>query len=113
MRDIIEINKDLIPYQFDILLGSDLFTLRVDYNKAADLFTIGLYKDGEMICAGEPLIYGVPLFSDIFTVGQYPEIDIVPLDESGQESAVTWDNFGKTVFLTIDDEGMEEADSSG
>ncbi|WOC33060.1 MULTISPECIES: phage baseplate plug family protein [Caproicibacterium] len=106
MRDRIEIDKDLIPYQFDITLAGQPFTVSVDYNRGVDLFTVSLYDStGALLCAGEPLIYGSPLFRDVYRAGKFPVIDLVPLDESGHESAVTWDNFGKTVFLTIDDEG--------
>ena len=45
MRDRIPIKKDLIPYGFDIILGSDKFNLRFAYNKAADLFTCRLKRD--------------------------------------------------------------------
>ncbi|MEI3018747.1 hypothetical protein [Ruminococcus sp.] len=45
-------------------------------------------------------------FSAALTRGtQLPPVDLVPLDESGGETAVTWDNLGETVFLTLDDEG--------
>ena len=101
MRDRIEINKELIPYTFDILLGGEMFNIRVDYNSYADMFTLTIYKDGELICAGEPVIYGVPLWGDVYEAGKYPAVDIIPLDESGEANAVTWDNFNETVFLVI------------
>lgn len=106
MRDRIEIDKEMIPYQFDITLAEQPFTISADYNKAADLFTVSLYdSNGMLLSAGEPLIYGRPLFQDVYRSGKFPALDLVPLDESGHDNAVTWDNFGKTVFLTIDDEG--------
>lgn len=101
MRDRIEINKDLIPYSFDILLGAEWFNLEINYNKTADLFTVTLSKDDEVIVYDEPVIYGVPLFADLYQSGIYPALDIVPYDESKQETAVTWDNFNSTVFLTV------------
>lgn len=106
MRDRVIIDKNMIPYQFDIILAGQPFSLAVDYNKSADLFTVSLYdSEGTLLIAGEPLIYGQPLFSDVYRTGRFPTLDLVPWDESGHENAVTWDNFGKTVFLTIDDEG--------
>lgn len=107
MRDIIEIDKELIPYSFEIELGADMYTLEINYNEHADLFTATLYKDEEILSI-EPIIYGVPLFQDVYEAGVFPPLDIVPLDEAGNETAVTWDNFNKTVFLTIDDEGAAE-----
>lgn len=101
-RDYIAINKEQIPYSFEILLGAELFTLTVDYNKKYDLFTIGLERDGEVLCAAEPVVYGVPLWQDVQQVNKYPALRIIPLDESGQENTVTWNNLNKTVFLIID-----------
>lgn len=106
MRDRVIIDKNMIPYQFDIILAGQPFSLAVDYNKSADLFTVSLYdSEGTLLIAGEPLIYGQPLFSDVYRAGKFPTVDLVPLDESRKEHSVNWDNFGKTVFLTIDDEG--------
>lgn len=107
-KDRILITKDLIPYSFNILLADELFTLTVYYNEKHDLFTVALEKDGEMICAGEPIIYGTPLFRDVYLAGNYPAIDIVPLDESGENNTVTFENLNETVFLTV-----ENYDESG
>lgn len=104
MRDRIPINKELIPYSFEIVLGNENFVFEINYGVSNDLFTVSLYKDNELICT-EPIICGVPLFSDVYRTGKYPRVDIVPLDESGTETQVNCGNFGDTVFLTIDDEG--------
>lgn len=104
MRDIIEVDKKLIPYSFNIVLAGEMFNMAFDHNKTADLFTCTLSKNGEVVVHNEPLVYGVPLFKDVYTADLFPALDIVPCDEAGNESAVTFDNFGKTVFLTIDDQ---------
>lgn len=111
--DIISINKNLIPYDFEILLSGEMFKISVSYNEAADLFILGLSKlnentaEYEEICAGEPIIYGVPLWQDVFVSGKYPALTIIPLDESGSVSAITYDGLGTTTFLTIDNGGDE------
>lgn len=105
--DTIEINKEIIPYTFDILLADDLFNLRIDYNNTADLFTVTLSKDGETICT-EPIVYGVPLFQDLFQPEKYPALNIVPLDDSGQQERVTFDNLSNTVLLIIDNGGEND-----
>ena len=102
-RDRILINKELIPYKFNILLGAELFSLKINYNKNHDLFTIELEdSNGDTICSAEPIIYGLPLWQDVQQPNKYPALRIIPIDESGQENKVTWDNFNETVFLTID-----------
>ena len=102
MRDRIIVEKELIPYTFEIVLGNENFEFSIDYNETADLYTISLYKDDELIVT-EPIIYNQPLFKDVYMVNKYPVILIVPTDESGQEYEVTRENFGESVFLVIDD----------
>ena len=106
-KDRILITKDLIPYTFNILLADELFSLTVNYNETHDFFTVTLEKDGETICEGEPIIYGSPLFRDMYVAGKYPCIDIIPIDESGEHNTVTFDNLNETVFLTV--ENYEES----
>lgn len=101
-KDRILITKELIPYSFNILLADELFIITVNYNEKHDFFTVMLEKDGETICNGEPIIYGVPLFQDIYQSGKYPAIDIIPIDESGNQNTITLKNFNETVFLTVD-----------
>ena len=102
MRDRIEVNKELIPYSFEILLGAEWFEFEFKYNQNADLFTVTLSKDNEVLVYDEPVIYGVPLFNELYQRGGFPAPNIVALDESGQETDITYDNFGVTVFLTIE-----------
>lgn len=99
----INIDKNAIPYQFDIELGGELFTFDVDYNKRFDFFTFGLYKDGSPVVINEKMVYGRELF---LTVASYekrlPKFRLLPFDESGQPvEAITWDNFNETVILLV------------
>lgn len=110
MRDYIEINKEMIPYQFNILLADNWFELYVNYNKTADLFTISLYKDDELICT-EPLVFGMPLFQDVYQPEKFPSVVFVPYGANATE--ITFENLGETVFLTIDDEGDGQEDANG
>lgn len=103
MKDRIIINKDIVPYTFDILLAETWYTIEVKYNEYADLFTIELYKDGKCLCSGEPIVYGKPLFVDVYNP-EFPKLSIIPVDEAGNTSVVTWENFGETVFLSIYDD---------
>lgn len=108
--DVLEINKELIPYESSILLAGELFGLQFNYNATAELFTVDLYKDGELICAGEPIIYGVPLWQDVYKAETFPALTIIPKDPSGESNAVTFDNLGRTVLLIIDNGGEEDTD---
>ena len=111
-KDVILIDKELVPYIFNIALGDVMYTVEVRHNSEADLFTIALYDiNGNLICT-EPVIYGAVLFEQQYQPEIYPAVTITPLDESGEETAVTWENFNKTVFLFIDNVQTEEADGA-
>ena len=101
MRDYIEIKKDLVPYRFNILLGGGWFELGIGYNKTADMYTVSLYKDAQLV-ATEPLILNAPLFQDVYQPGDFPALTLVPY--GADADAVTQASLGATVFLTIDDE---------
>lgn len=104
-RDRIEIVKELIPYRFNIALPDEIFSLEISYNQRYDFFVIALYKDNELICAAEPLVYGVPLWNDVYEAGKFPPLTIIPHDESGTNNTVTWENFNSTVFLEVFNDG--------
>lgn len=107
--DVLEIKKELLPYECSILLAGEQFGLKFNYNATADLFTVDLYRDGELICAGEPVVYGVPLWQDVYRADTFPAVDIIPIDPSGELSKVTFANLGETVLLIIDNGGEDEA----
>lgn len=101
-QETITINKALLPYQCDMLLAGELFNLHFNFNATAELFTVDLYKDGVLICAGEPIIYGIPLWHDVYKSATFPAVDIIPLDPSGESDSVTYDNLSTTVLLVVD-----------
>lgn len=103
MRNRINIERSLIPYRFQIVLGREPYEIEIKHNVKKDLYTVGLYHGNELV-AVEPVIYGIPLFNDMYVAGgRFPCINIVPWDESEEATEVNIGNFGITVFLTIDD----------
>ncbi|MGN7359454.1 phage baseplate plug family protein [Paenibacillus sp. SAF-054] len=98
--EFIEIEKDLIPYRFDISLADEMFTFEVHYNEEFDFFTVNLERNGEILAVGEKLIYGMPLFYDVQD-NRFPKVPIVPLDESEQQSDVNWQTLNESVFLFV------------
>jgi hypothetical protein len=96
----VPIQKEQTPYRFEIVLGAEVFEIEVRYNADFDFFTLDLYKDGEALVYGEKLVYGVPLFVDVFDQ-RFPVLQLVPKDDAGLETRVGHANLGETVFLQV------------
>lgn len=94
----IEIEKDLIPYRFDIDLSDELFSFEVHHNERFDYFTVNLEKDGETLVLGEKLMLNKVMFSAL-TDPRLPKVYLIPIDESGEADRITFDNMGVKVFL--------------
>lgn len=105
---ILPIDKERVPYQFEIELDEEIFVFEVHYNGEYDFFTVDLYKNGEPVIYGEKIVYAQPLFEAI-TDSRLPTTPIIPLDPSGQAKRVGYAELGETVFLYIG--GVEDADS--
>lgn len=99
-KEYIDIEKALIPYRFELELGAELFELEIRYNEVGDYFTLDLYKEGLPLVYGEKIVYGEPLFSEIYNEN-FPAPTIIPIDESGTQTRVGWDNLNETVFLVV------------
>ncbi len=97
----IPINKEQIPYQFELRLGAELFTFVIRNNDTYDFFTVDLFKNNKVLVYGEKVVYGVSLFSDVEDL-RFPVTLITPKDVSEQESHVTYENLGETVFLVVE-----------
>ena len=101
----IEIEKDMIPYTFEITLGIEVFIFDVLYNDRESLFTVNLYdKDRNPLAYGEPLIYGEVLFSAVRDL-DFPIEELRPMDESGEETEITYENMNDKVLLAVDYSG--------
>ena len=101
----IEIEKDIVPYTFEIKLGIEVFVFDVLYNDREKLFTVNLYdKDRNPLAYGEPLIYGEVLFNAVRNL-DFPIVEIRPIDESGKETEITYENMNEKVLLAVDFDG--------
>lgn len=101
MMEVLPIDKEKVPYRFQIPLPYKLFEMVVRYNESYDFFTLDVSHDGEVLVEGEKLVYGVPVFIDSFELG-FPPLTIVPRDRSGTEASVSYDNVGETLFLVVE-----------
>lgn len=96
----IEIDKNNIPYEFDITLGGKTYTFLINYNSEYDFFTVDLLSNGILVVAGEKIVYGRVLFSSCFHL-DVPQVAILPYDIAEKETMVNWDNLNETVFLWL------------
>jgi hypothetical protein len=98
--EYIEIDKNFIPYTFEIQLDNITYAHEVHYNNEYDYFTIDLYKNDEAVVYGEKIVYGRPLFIT-YTYLQVPQIFILPYDLAENELRFNFDNVNKKTFLYI------------
>ena len=108
MRNYIPFDKNTIPERFEIDLAEESFFLEINYNEIGDFFTIDLFDaDENPLVLGEKIRLGISLWSDVPNPN-LPAPTLIPLDQSGKENRITFDNFGETVFVYIDDVGDED-----
>ena len=102
--EYIPIDTTKVPYTFSIKLGDRTYTLTLKYNRSGQFFTIDLaiMATGEVLCYGDPVRYGRPMFSGIENA-DYPLPVIVPYCLTGDTDEVTFDNLGKSVQLYLHD----------
>ncbi len=97
------INKEALPYEFNIKLAEETFIFTINYNLEHDFFTVDLAKGDETLALGEKIVYGRPLFS-AYADDRFPKVAIIAYDIAGQESiasTVNWENLMISVFLYI------------
>lgn len=96
----IDIDKDLIPYSFEMSLNNKTYQFTINYNNTHDFFTVDLHRNDEVLVNGEKIVYEKPLFATT----QYkdiPDISILPYDLSGEVDRITFKNFNEKVFLFL------------
>ncbi len=96
--EYIEIDKNMIPYRFDMTIKGETYTFQVNYNATHDFFTIDLYKNDEVIVLGEKLVYGKPLFMSA-QHKDIPKTIIIPYDVSENTDRITFENMNEDVLL--------------
>lgn len=102
LRPYIDIDVDNLPERFEFSFGNRTYNIEVHYNSVGEFFTVSIYDYNMVpIIIGEKMVLNQPLW-DASTNSRLPLERIVPMDEAGNETVLTKDNFGKTVFLYLD-----------
>jgi len=102
MDEYIDIDKNEIPYAFEMELAGEIFEFEVNYNQAHDFFTLDLFKNGGALVVGEKLILNRPLFRNRIDI-QLPKVQIIPLDRANSATRITYENLNETVFLYVNE----------
>ncbi|UPW82320.1 hypothetical protein [Lysinibacillus sp. Ag94] len=98
--EYIDIDKNEIPYSFEVELAEEIYELEVNYNQSHDFFTIDLFKDGSVLVIGEKLILNRPLFRNRIDI-DLPKVQIIPKDRADSANRITYENLNETVFLYV------------
>lgn len=103
MNNYIPIDKENLPEIFEIDLANSTYMLGINYNQSFDFFTVDLY-DSNMtpIVLGEKMVINQPLWDGLVSEN-IPAPTLIPMDESGQETRVTYANLMQNVYLFVDD----------
>ncbi|KXA31634.1 hypothetical protein HMPREF3229_00162 [Peptoniphilus harei] len=96
----IDIEKDKIPYSFEIVLANETFQFEVLYNSFGDFFTLNLYKNHNLILYGEKIVLGVSLFENCKHL-DIPKIQIMPFDTTENAIRIFYENMNEDVFLYV------------
>lgn len=114
MHTFIEIDKDLIPYEFDLLLrdfenNQALYSFIVNYNKLGDFYTFSLIRSGETLIEGEKLVLDQPLFKfysedkGLNLDRRFPKDVMIPVSLTSAISRVGINELNRSVYLFIID----------
>lgn len=110
LRDTIDVNPELMPYTKQVDLDSGSYNLTFQYNKIDQQFTIDVADlEGNVIKSGIVVMANQLLWT--VNLPGLPAETIIPMDESGNETEVTFGNFGDTMELTIDGSEGDASDA--
>ena len=101
------IEKDKIPYTFDVKLSGKTYTISLRYNNYSNEFTADLELDGETLVKGKKILIGKPIFEEFAYDNNgnknpkfYDEM-LVPYDLSWQEEVLTLENLTEKVQIYV------------
>ncbi|GAX05466.1 hypothetical protein IWT25_00772 [Secundilactobacillus pentosiphilus] len=96
--DTIPCDPNQLPYEYTIIFDGKAYTLGFQYNEFSDQITVSISDDDGLI-AREPLVLKQPIFQAVHYKDRLPLIELMPIDESGNEIEVNIDNLNLTVEI--------------
>lgn len=95
----LSVDKTQVPVQMLVIIEGIQYEMLFNYNVLFDFFTVSLSRDGISIVDGEKVVLNKPLFTTINVPFSYTHF--IPMDLSEIEDAITFDNFGESIFLWV------------
>ena len=103
----IPLEKDKIPYSFDVKLSDKTYTIDIRYNNYSNEFTADLILGEETLVKGKKMLMGQAIFEEFAYDNNgnknpkfYNEL-LVPYDLSWQEEIITLDNLGEKAQIYV------------
>jgi len=103
--DIIDIDKTIVPYTFDINLSNRIYTININYNVLFDFFTADLLLNGAVLVKDEKIVLNQFLFREIAEDSEHNLDPNFPTElfyigtTDNNIKRVSFSNLGDTVFL--------------
>lgn len=109
----LEIDKTQIPCALQVMLPTRerslnrmrLYDIEVRHNLQHDFFVIDVAIGGVKLVLGQKLVLNKSVYAD-YSDMRLPLVDIVPRNRPGQKGDVTYENWGDTVLLAVEGEGL-------
>jgi len=102
---VIEIDKESIPYDFDLELSGRVYNFTINYNYLFDYFTVDLKLDKKILIQGEKLILNEILFRECYEDKEhnldeeFPSEILMPIASSNDIDRVSYNNLGTDIQL--------------
>ncbi len=103
------ISKERVPYRAQFRIDGRAYDFHIRYNYYGDYFTLDLYSQGELIIAGEKVLYGKALFDTYRADVRFPKQAIIPISLSTKDNRAGWQEVSESTFLYMpssDDLGL-------
>lgn len=103
----IPISKNLVPYEFDIILNEKLYTFKINYNATGDFFTADLSLGDKKLIQGEKMLLNQILFRQIYEDNNlnldsdFPTDIIMPQSYNEQIARMGFEELEEYCFLYI------------
>lgn len=109
----LDIDKTQIPCTLQVVLPTKertlnpmrLYDIEIRHNLQHDFFVVDISRNDEKLVLGQKLVLNRPAFASYNDV-RLPSVDIVPRNRPGQKGDVAYANWGDTVLLALEGEGL-------